>query len=68
MSDDTVVGKVGIVTHPIRSGRLGEVCIKIRGGSETYSATANEDIPKNTEVLILSSLSARTVSVTPLEV
>jgi membrane protein implicated in regulation of membrane protease activity len=62
--DDPVVGKLGTVTHPIVAGRPGEIVVRIRGGTETYMAVADEDLPAKTEVLVLAKLSNRTVEVT----
>ena len=63
--DDPVVGKVGTVSHPIRPGRPGEVVLHIRGGTETYMAVSDTELPRNAEVLVIGHVSARTVQVTP---
>ena len=62
--DDPVVGKLGTVTHPISPGKPGEVVVRIRGGTETYIAYADTDLPEQTEVLVIGQRSARTVEVT----
>jgi hypothetical protein len=64
-ADEPVVGKVATVTHRIRVGRPGEVVVRIRGGTETYMAYADTDLPEQAEVLIIAQRSARTVEVTP---
>jgi membrane protein implicated in regulation of membrane protease activity len=63
--DDPVVGKLGIVTHPIAAGKPGEIVVHIRGGTETYMAYADTDVPEQAEVLVIARRSARTVEVTP---
>ena len=64
-SDDPVVGKLGRVTHPIAPDRPGEIVVRIRGGTETYIAYADTELPVQTEVLVIGQRSARTVEVTP---
>jgi membrane protein implicated in regulation of membrane protease activity len=63
--DDPVVGKIGIVTHAIREGKAGEIVVHIRGGTETYMAYSDTDLPAQAEVLVIAQRSARTVEVTP---
>jgi membrane protein implicated in regulation of membrane protease activity len=65
--DEPVVGKVGTVTHPIVGGRAGEVVVRIRGGTETFIAYADADLPAKSEVLVIKQRSARTVEVTPFD-
>jgi hypothetical protein len=64
-SDDPVVGKIGTVIHAIREGRPGEIVVHIRGGTETYMAYSDTDLPEQAEVLVIAKRSARTVEVTP---
>ncbi len=64
-SGDEIVGKVGRVTLGITPDRAGEVIVAIRGGTETFAALADEPIAKNSRVVVVESLSGRTVSVTP---
>jgi membrane protein implicated in regulation of membrane protease activity len=64
-SDETVIGKIGRVTHRISNGKAGEIVVFIRGGSETYMAYSDDDVPEQTEVLVVAQRSARTVEVTP---
>jgi membrane protein implicated in regulation of membrane protease activity len=63
--DESVIGKLGTVIHPIRSGKPGEVVVHIRGGTETYMAYSDTDIPEQAEVVVIAKRSARTVEVTP---
>ena len=63
--DEPVIGKLGTVTHAIRAGRPGEVVVHIRGGTETYMAYSDTDLPEQAEVLVIAQRSARTVEVTP---
>ena len=64
-ADEAVVGKIAIVTHRIQVGKPGEVVVRIRGGTETYMAYADTDLPEQAEVLVIAQRSARTVEVTP---
>lgn len=64
-SDDPVVGKLGTVTHPISPGKPGEIVVRIRGGTETFMAYSDTDLPAQAEVLVVAQRSARTVEVTP---
>ena len=63
-ADDPIVGKLGVVTHPIKGGRPGEIVVHIRGGTETYMAYSDTDLPEKTEVLVVAKRSNRTVEVT----
>lgn len=66
--DEPVIGKLGTVIHPIVSGKPGEIVVHIRGGTETYIAYADTDVPERAEVLVIDQRSARTVEVTPFSV
>lgn len=65
--DDPVVGKVATVIHAIQPDRPGEVVLHIRGGTETYMAVSDTELPRNSQVLVIGHVSARTVQVTPFE-
>lgn len=64
-SDESVIGKLGTVTHPIQPDRPGEIVVHIRGGTEVYMAVSDTDVDKGGEVLVIGQRSARTVEVTP---
>ena len=69
VADHELIGKVGRVTGTIEPGKLGEVMIAIRGGSESYYASAadqEERIESGTRVVVLEHEAARTVIVSPL--
>lgn len=64
-ADESVIGKIGIVTHRLLAGRPGEIVVHIRGGTETFIAYADVDVAEQQEVLVIGQRSARTVEVTP---
>ena len=69
MADHTMVGKVGRVTGTVMPGRLGEVMVPVRGGTEAFNAYAADDddtIPVGRRVVIVEYLPPRTVIVTPM--
>ena len=69
VADHELIGKVGRVTGTIEPGKLGEVMIGIRGGSESYYAYAadqEERIETGTRVVVLEHDAARTVIVSRL--
>ena len=64
--DHQVIGKVGRLVGTIRPGRMGEVMIPIRGGSESfyaYSSDPAEEIPRGARVIVLDHDPPRTVVV-----
>jgi hypothetical protein len=67
MADQKVLGKTGRVTGRVGPGRIGEVMLPIRGGTEAYHAYSadDEEIPTGTRVLVIELLPPRTVVVTP---
>ena len=67
MADHGMVGKVGRVTGAITPGKLGEVMVQVRGGSEAfhaYSADDDDSIPTGTRIVIVEYFPPRTVVVT----
>jgi membrane protein implicated in regulation of membrane protease activity len=66
--DQEMLGKVGRVTGTIAPGRLGEVMVAIRGGSEAFNAYASEPdeiIGRGTRVVVVEYFPPRTVVVSP---
>jgi hypothetical protein len=65
-SDHAVIGKVGRLVGEIEPGRMGEVMIPIRGGSEAYFCFASdpeEAIPRGARVVVVEHEPPRTVIV-----
>lgn len=65
-----MLGKVGRVTGKIEPGKMGEVMLPIRGGTEAfyaYSADDAEEIAEGERVAVVEYEPPRTVVVTPLE-
>ncbi|RJO80078.1 hypothetical protein D5S18_01685 [Nocardia panacis] len=60
-----MIGKYARVTAAIKPGRLGEVVIEIRAGTERFLARAADEsvIPRHARVLVVGSLGGRTVEV-----
>jgi hypothetical protein len=64
-----MVGKVGRVTGTIGPGRLGEVMVPVRGGSEAfhaYAADTDETIERGQRVVVVEYFAPRTIVVTPM--
>jgi hypothetical protein len=62
--DEATVGRVGSLTVATRgSAGPGEVCIKIRGGSEVFLAWSEKPLPRGATVLVIESRGARAVDV-----
>ena len=69
LADQVMVGKMGRVTGTINPGKLGEVMVPIRGGSEAFHAYAVEGdatIRPGTRVVVVEYHPPRTVVVTPM--
>jgi hypothetical protein len=63
-----MLGRVGRVTGTIAPGRIGEVMIAIRGGSEAfhaYSADSEDTIETGRRVVVVEYFPPRTVVVSP---
>ncbi len=63
-----MVGRVGRVTGVVGPGRLGEVMVAVRGGSEAFHAYPSdpaETIAKGTRVVVVEYFPPRTVVVSP---
>ncbi|MCM2412769.1 MULTISPECIES: hypothetical protein [unclassified Streptomyces] len=57
------VGATGRVTVPIPPDGPGEVLVAVRGGSESYTAWSSSPIGRDVRVVVVDSVSARTVVV-----
>ena len=67
MVDHAMIGKVGRVTGTISPGRLGEVMVPVRGGSEAfhaYAADPDDTIANGKRVVVVEYFAPRTVIVT----
>jgi membrane protein implicated in regulation of membrane protease activity len=67
--DHQLIGKVARVIGRIEPGKLGEVMVAIRGGSESYYAYADdaeETIDAGTRVVVIEHEPPRTVIVSRL--
>ena len=67
MADQQMIGKMGRVTGTIAPGRLGEVMVQVRGGSEAfhaYAADGDETIPVGSRIVVVEYYPPRTVVVT----
>ncbi len=65
MSSD-VVGRIGRVTGTVGPGRLGEVMVPIRGGTEAFHARASDagaTFPIGTRIVVVEYHPPRTVLV-----
>jgi membrane protein implicated in regulation of membrane protease activity len=68
LADQRMIGRVGRVTGTIAPGRIGEVMIAIRGGSEAFHAYATDSrdtISPGTRVVVVEYFPPRTVVVSP---
>lgn len=62
-----MVGKMGRVTGTIQPGRIGEVMVEVRGGSEAfhaYAADKDETIARGSRIVVVEYFPPRTVTVT----
>jgi membrane protein implicated in regulation of membrane protease activity len=67
VADHRMIGKMGRVTGTVAPGRLGEVMVQVRGGSEAFHAYAadNDDtIPVGSRIVVVEYFPPRTVVVT----
>ncbi len=66
MADQRMIGKTGRVTGSITPGRLGEVMVEVRGGTEAFHAYATDgadSLPTGTRVVVVEYFPPRTVVV-----
>ena len=69
MADQVMIGKMGRVTGTIAPGKLGEVMVSVRGGSEAfhaYAADTDTTIKTGSRVVVVEYFPPRTVVVTPM--
>ncbi|UNO39313.1 hypothetical protein [Streptomyces sp. MST-110588] len=59
------VGAIGRVTVSIPPDGPGEVLVAVRGGTEAFAAWCEEPVPRHARVIVVESLSARSVVVAP---
>ena len=68
-ADDVLIGKVGVITAPVATGKTGEIRIAIRGGTQDYIACAqtgsNETMAINTTAEVVAFMPPNTVYVAP---
>jgi len=64
-AEESLLGKIGRVTVSIPAGGPGEVLLPVRGGSEAFAAWSDEPIGRHRRVVVVDSISARSVFVTP---
>jgi hypothetical protein len=65
-SSQSPVGALGKVTVAIPQDGPGEVLVAVRGGSEAYAAWSAAPVAKDARVIVIDSVSARSVIVEPL--
>ncbi len=66
MPDQQMVGKIGRVTGTIAPGKLGEVMVPVRGGTEAFHAYASdtdETIGPGSRIVVVEYHPPRTVVV-----
>jgi len=63
--EETLLGKIGRVTVSIPANGPGEVLLPVRGGTEAFAAWSDEPIMRHRRVVVVDSISARSVFVTP---
>lgn len=62
--DESSIGCVGVLSVATRgSDGPGEVLIKIRGGSEAFTAWSDTPLPRGATVLVVESRGSRAVDV-----
>jgi len=65
-TEESLLGKVGRVTVSIPVDGPGEVLLSVRGGTEAYAAWSDEPIARHSRIVVVDTMSARSVFVTPL--
>ena len=62
-----LLGTVGLVTVAIPAAGPGEVLLPVRGGTETFAAWSDEPIARHTRIVVVDTMSARSVFVMPFD-
>jgi len=66
VADHKMIGKMGRVTGTIGPGKLGEVMVQVRGGSEAFHAYAmdgEDTLTSGTRIVVVEYYPPRTVVV-----
>ncbi len=66
MADQRMIGKAGRVTGTIKPGKMGEVMVEVRGGTEAFHAYASDGddtLTTGTRIVVVEYLPPRTVIV-----
>jgi hypothetical protein len=69
LADHQMIGKIGRVTGTVAPGKLGEVMVPVRGGTEhfhAYASDGDDTISTGTRVVVVEYFPPRTVVVTPM--
>lgn len=64
-AEESLLGKIGRVTVSIPADGPGEVLLPVRGGTEAFAAWSDEPIVRHRRVVVVDSMSGRSVFVTP---
>jgi hypothetical protein len=64
-AEESLLGKIGRVTVSIPADGPGEVLLPVRGGTEAFAAWSDEPIMRHRRVVVVDSISSRSVFVTP---
>ena len=63
LTDEDLVGALGVVITPIPQTGYGEVRVKLNGTDLKYSARAESPLPSGTPIFVINALSATAVEV-----
>ncbi len=63
--EESLLGRIGRVTVSIPANGPGEVLLPVRGGTEAFAAWSDEPVPRHSRVVVVETMSARSVFVTP---
>ncbi|HEX4256631.1 MAG TPA: hypothetical protein VH089_16175 [Streptosporangiaceae bacterium] len=66
-SEPSLLGIVGRLTVSIPPAGPGEVLLPVRGGTEAFAAWSDEPIARHRRVVVVDTLSARSVLVMPFD-